>query len=249
MQGDGVLQTRRSVFEALLQLVPSAEVSTSKRSVSFLGPYVAGSDFGNEVLGAAEYVSFYQALVPEIAPEAYADRFCTPSHGVPVPIDPSVPISAHAKVLWRAQFEHAAKRDPAGGLPVRLDRDILRSFLGFGLLSNGLFSTTVAPVGPYDSRLERLGADRDSLACSRDRQPREGRSLFRRPEGNRFRVGKTTWLLEPKLLQPDWRRSHESDRCGAEPALFRSGFLRIGVRAWSRGSATSPGLARPCSHG
>ena len=147
MQGDGVLQTRRSVFEALLQLVPSAEVSTSERSVSFLGPYVAGSDFGNEVLGAAEYVSFYQALVPEIAPEAYADRFCTPSHGVPVPIDPSVPISAHAKVLWRAQFEHAAKRDPAGGLPVRLDRDILRSFRGFGLLSNGLFSTTVAPVG------------------------------------------------------------------------------------------------------
>jgi hypothetical protein len=102
---DATLHIRRSVFEALLQLVPTPGLSASQRTVTILGPYDSGFGSDNDLLSAAEYENFYRQLAPSVAPEPYANDFCTPSHGVAVPIDPLVPIVGGPPLPFGAPLE------------------------------------------------------------------------------------------------------------------------------------------------
>lgn len=58
----------------------------------------------------------------------YRDSFRTPSFGVPVPVDPMVPLRIHAQQIWRAQFSEYLRCRRADHLP--LTHNVVAEILG-----------------------------------------------------------------------------------------------------------------------
>jgi len=96
-----------AVFKALqiLESIPGAVPASAANDVTVLGPVTVAFNRSRDWFGPDEYQELLGSLPATEEESRYWDSFCCASFGTYVPIDASVPIDFHAKLLWRWQFE------------------------------------------------------------------------------------------------------------------------------------------------
>jgi hypothetical protein len=122
-----------AIFDTLVHFVPGAPTISSGPPALTFGPFHYSrfeQQFHMPRLGEYEKIAAQLDMLPTEDEKGFAQHFMTPSGGIPLPMDPTVPPEIHARVLWRAQFEGRVGFGPVNRHQVIIDNGMLARLLG-----------------------------------------------------------------------------------------------------------------------